>query len=47
MIPLWPYYRVVLEHYATLGEVDDLSIDDIDEMCIMADAYAEAGRGER
>jgi hypothetical protein len=36
------YWRVILEHYTTLDAADDLSIDDIELMCIAADAWHSA-----
>ncbi len=39
-------HRVVLEHYTTLDKVDELDIDEIDIMCIVADAWAAAAASE-
>lgn len=36
------YWRVVLERYVTLDAVDNLSIDDIELMCLAADAWHTA-----
>ena len=38
----WPGYRLVLERYITLPELDNLSIDDVLDMNAVADAWDAA-----
>jgi len=44
--PAWPCYRLVVEHLATWTEVTEtMSIDDVDEVCVVADAHFDATQG--
>lgn len=40
----WPAYRLVLERYVSLADLDRLSLDDVDLMCLALDAWQDAER---
>lgn len=42
----WPAYRLVVEGWCTLGELESLSLDDVLDACDVLDAVAEARRDE-